>query len=121
MLVCFCGGHHNGFDGDFDCFLLFFFNDTATHEIYTLSLHDALPIPRARCSRTRSPASIPVPRVPAPWRGARDRKSTRLNSSHITNSYAVFCVKKKNLVPDPHRRYADAFAEVLLGVHVERH
>src|SRR3712207_9187192 len=87
---------------------LFFFNDTATTEIYTLSLHDALPI----C----------VPFAPA-WTGSigaeyrerlraageayvslayqysgryqRDRKSTRLNSSHANISYAVFCLKKK--------------------------
>src|SRR6266516_6760256 len=75
------------------CFIdqfIFFFNDTATTEIYTLSLHDALPISldraldrprRDRCHRAR---------------GARgDRKSTRLNSSHRTISYAVFCLKKK--------------------------
>src|SRR6266513_3732882 len=71
------------------CF--FFFNDTATTEIYTLSLHDALPIPgrparRAdRCGPARRPS---IPR--------RDRKSTRLNSSHVSISYAVFCLKKKN-------------------------
>src|SRR2546429_1443859 len=78
------------------CFF-FFFNDTATTEIYTLSLHDALPIsprgPRAghtRCLRAgqrRAGAACPV-RV-------RDRKSTRLNSSHGYISYAVFCLKKK--------------------------
>src|SRR6266567_8213906 len=66
----------------------FFFNDTATTEIYTLSLHDALPIsPASRWPRPRS------------WRrarpGGRDRKSTRLNSSHSQISYAVFCLKKK--------------------------
>src|SRR5471032_3486333 len=67
----------------------FFFNDTATTEIYTLSLHDALPI------STRSPRSTTT--LPATdWRsGTTDRKSTRLNSSHITISYAVFCLKKK--------------------------
>src|SRR2546427_6646358 len=86
-------------------FFFFFFNDTATTEIYTLSLHDALPI----CA---------IPRTP-PGHGARqtleteirdavgveilpdfferiDRKSTRLNSSHSQISYAVFCLKKKN-------------------------
>src|SRR5258708_33827841 len=69
----------------------FFFNDTATTEIYTLSLHDALPIclmpcrwpPTLRCATTRR------------WTG--DRKSTRLNSSHQIISYAVFCLKKKRL------------------------
>src|SRR2546427_9557228 len=87
----------------------FFFNDTATTEIYTLSLHDALPILRgARQSdplsavralrlggRARVAAHVRAlgPRVrPA----ERDRKSTRLNSSHSQISYAVFCLKKKN-------------------------
>src|SRR3712207_9373106 len=89
----------------------FFFNDTATTEIYTLSLHDALPIcgwlgagllrfarndghcsdpatdlPPAPCAPTSSTRSSPK------W---RDRKSTRLNSSHANISYAVFCLKKK--------------------------
>src|SRR5438552_18891350 len=74
-------------------FFFFFFNDTATTEIYTLSLHDALPI----CL-----ASEPVPAPPqcgaSPPQCARpapDRKSTRLNSSHQIISYAVFCLKKK--------------------------
>src|SRR6266542_5037467 len=77
-IVCVYGG----------CF--FFFNDTATTEIYTLSLHDALPIsiPRACHSTPRST------RRSVPWN--RDRKSTRLNSSHGSISYAVFCLKKKN-------------------------
>src|SRR5438477_12012220 len=73
----------------------FFFNDTATTEIYTLSLHDALPIFGA--------AHVPVrddERVGADARARRrgresDRKSTRLNSSHMSISYAVFCLKKK--------------------------
>src|SRR3712207_9520824 len=73
-----------------------FFNDTATTEIYSLSLHDALPISAAR----RLPGSSA-----ARGRAARathghtpvylDRKSTRLNSSHANISYAVFCLKKK--------------------------
>src|SRR2546430_11781449 len=77
------------------CLFFFFFNDTATTEIYTLSLHDALPISASsRCS------------APAAWRRRRpsrcsstspDRKSTRLNSSHSQISYAVFCLKKKNI------------------------
>src|SRR5215211_8752947 len=67
----------------------FFFNDTATTEIYTLSLHDALPI--SDVSRTWRTGSTPGARNP---RG-RDRKSTRLNSSHTVISYAVFCLKKK--------------------------
>src|SRR5215470_19829749 len=69
--------------------LFFFFNDTATTEIYTLSLHDALPI-----SPWRAPASPCWRRMRAP-RWTRDRKSTRLNSSHGSISYAVFCLKKK--------------------------
>src|SRR5476649_3035575 len=72
----------------FFCFF-FFFNDTATTEIYTLSLHDALPI---LCDLRRARYR---PRLSggAPLRG--DRKSTRLNSSHTVISYAVFCLKKK--------------------------
>src|SRR6266705_5197386 len=69
----------------------FFFNDTATTEIYTLSLHDALPISRARSCATA--ATSPCP----PCGSTRDRKSTRLNSSHRTISYAVFCLKKKKV------------------------
>src|SRR5271170_3613857 len=75
----------------------FFFNDTPTTEIYTLSLHDAVPIwreaeaDRPRHDALQSPCGSPgpVPRQPA------DRKSTRLNSSHEWISYAVFCLKKK--------------------------
>src|SRR5256885_12017543 len=90
--------------GDF----FFFFNDTATTEIYTLSLHDALPIssssgrPRPRLrSRRRSWAT---PRRAAPG----DRKSTRLNSSHLVISYAVFCLKKKkNTNTNPSRNFEE--------------
>src|SRR3712207_6990148 len=96
---------------------LFFFNDTATTEIYTLSLHDALPIYRQvlleRGARGLDPAAVPRRhRVRAGLGGHRaggvpggdedvlphrraDRKSTRLNSSHANISYAVFCLKKK--------------------------
>src|SRR5215813_5132524 len=75
---------------------MFFFNDTETTEIYTLSLHDALPIapqPSHTVSLmiTRLGGSIMRPRL----RRRRDRKSTRLNSSHVRISYAVFCLKKK--------------------------
>src|SRR6266852_9074329 len=78
---------------------LFFFNDTATTEIYTLSLHDALPISSAMARRRRPPASRRrrTPKLlPPPLWG--DRKSTRLNSSHGSISYAVFCLKKKNKI-----------------------
>src|SRR2546430_14305518 len=70
----------------------FFFNDTATTEIYTLSLHDALPI-----SFKVGPAlgAKYVSYLKSVWSHARDRKSTRLNSSHSQISYAVFCLKKK--------------------------
>src|SRR2546430_14034732 len=74
----------------------FFFNDTATTEIYTLSLHDALPISGTTVMAVDvAPdlrnANVRVSRLPP---GA-DRKSTRLNSSHSQISYAVFCLKKK--------------------------
>src|SRR5437879_9907148 len=75
------------------CFLFFFFNDTATTEIYTLSLHDALPIyVGARPTRRGARHRHGVHRQP---RCVVDRKSTRLNSSHRCISYAVFCLKKK--------------------------
>src|SRR5690554_7731617 len=86
--------------------VFFFFNDTATTEIYTLSLHDALPIcagDRARLvghpdsdRQVQRPTGGTHGRAPAP--GA-DRKSTRLNSSHVRISYAVFCLKKKKNTP----------------------
>src|SRR5438874_11772477 len=89
----------------FYCYLFFFFNDTATTEIYTLSLHDALPICRlvAAADEARDAGRVAdhVPRVVAhdhlDEHVAReeDRKSTRLNSSHVEISYAVFCLKKK--------------------------
>src|SRR2546430_2882027 len=79
---------------------IFFFNDTATTEIYTLSLHDALPIyngkgddrrsERDRRGGARTGGGVWRPGCPGP-----DRKSTRLNSSHSQISYAVFCLKKK--------------------------
>src|SRR3712207_8323655 len=93
--------------------MFFFFNDTATTEIYTLSLHDALPIcssrgPRATTRPPATPRSRPAARRSARSRrrgrgvrgpaAHRDRKSTRLNSSHANISYAVFCLKKKKKV-----------------------
>src|SRR2546422_5751224 len=87
-------------------FSFFFFNDTATTEIYTLSLHDALPISLAPLPDHGLPGRRPVGARPAfrshphhlrPGRrpAGEDRKSTRLNSSHGYISYAVFCLKKK--------------------------
>src|SRR3712207_9184030 len=84
----------------------FFFNDTATTEIYTLSLHDALPISDAVAQAKAifgEPTARDLSEPPTVrWRQEhstvlikRDRKSTRLNSSHANISYAVFCLKKK--------------------------
>src|SRR6266481_9154321 len=88
----------------------FFFNDTATTEIYTLSLHDALPI-------FDMPALLSAYRDMATgWLDAKraqveDRKSTRLNSSHSSISYAVFCLKKKkknrNIIQKPKTNQTD--------------
>src|SRR5947209_18636344 len=86
-------------------YLLFFFIDTATTEIYTLSLHDALPIwkiainqaianGQAWIHRARRGRPVVIP-VYADSGANQDRKSTRLNSSHANISYAVFCLKKK--------------------------
>src|SRR5207248_11281681 len=89
-------------------FVFFFFTDPSTTEIYTLSLHDALPIlggvlhvyslmyPGWTATCNGSPLVIDTqPQLKTMWI-AVDRKSTRLNSSHRTISYAVFCLKKKN-------------------------
>src|SRR2546430_13717495 len=79
--------------------IIFFFNDTATTEIYTLSLHDALPISICSFSssvRLTAWTAISTTPVGSSIAGRRDRKSTRLNSSHSQISYAVFCLKKKN-------------------------
>src|SRR2546429_5160017 len=91
----------------------FFFNDTATTEIYTLSLHDALPISNLRSGKLRRTALSRKPHRPLSplsprktQRGERaslDRKSTRLNSSHGYISYAVFCLKKKKSTRDRRR------------------
>src|SRR5258708_23639598 len=94
----------------------FFFNDTATTEIYTLSLHDALPISR-RCGQRLEEVLLGIGPETRVWNARNDgrgliisgkirpgrslgllggdRKSTRLNSSHQIISYAVFCLKKK--------------------------
>src|SRR3712207_7093142 len=105
--------------------MVFFFNDTATTEIYTLSLHDALPIsadtPYSAIAKPNSDATTapsetqgyqPPAEPPEPAKASNassfsfpesriedvDRKSTRLNSSHANISYAVFCLKKKNYI-----------------------
>src|SRR3712207_7256133 len=95
--------------------MFFFFNDTATTEIYTLSLHDALPIfilalftlsnsSDAFLLRRATEAGVSEAVIPLLWAALHvskvassilDRKSTRLNSSHANISYAVFCLKKK--------------------------
>src|SRR2546426_7852877 len=92
--------------------LFFFFNDTATTEIYTLSLHDALPISPLERKVSRSRAEVPLAEdgrgIAAFFQDVGqsnlikrhagvfiDRKSTRLNSSHLVISYAVFCLKKE--------------------------
>src|SRR5690242_21620081 len=76
------------------CFF-FFFNDTATTEIYTLSLHDALPISTGAERGSHPSLKLRVLLVMNLTESA-DRKSSRLNSSHMSISYAVFCLKKKN-------------------------
>src|SRR2546426_4553552 len=84
--------------------VFFFFNDTATTEIYTLSLHDALPISSRRAAR-RGAAARSVRGARLRTDDPRDRKSTRLNSSHLVISYAVFCLKKKNKTSLKHKRH----------------
>src|SRR3712207_8917051 len=94
--------------------MIFFFNDTATTEIYTLSLHDALPIfDRVQDAVLGGMGLIALHSAhyskvfrrllgtscSLSWRNEGDRKSTRLNSSHANISYAVFCLKKKILHP----------------------
>src|SRR3712207_7021788 len=86
--------------------LFFFFNDTATTEIYTLSLHDALPIFAHDTTARRTEAAATAQselasgtpkadlQIAAPVLRGEDRKSTRLNYSHANISYAVFCLKK---------------------------
>src|SRR5438552_11699426 len=91
-------------------YVIFFFNDTATTEIYTLSLHDALPIyfpELTACCIYVASCTVFWPKQVLAWlkcpvtaghlqgRETEDRKSTRLNSSHQIISYAVFCLKKK--------------------------
>src|SRR5438309_9869664 len=93
----------------FNKFLLF--NDAAPTEIYTLSLHDALPIFAGNAGaksdwvdRRRFDLGITGRECFSRFAGL-DRKSTRLNSSHSSISYAVFCLKKKTRLPNPHRPF----------------
>src|SRR5204862_6354284 len=84
----------------FFCYILFFFNDPSPTEIYTLSLHDALPISWSNRALGSSGAACRrymsmLMRCPLGKATTIDRKSTRLNSSHVEISYAVFCLKKK--------------------------
>src|SRR5256885_11848832 len=97
IIVVFVAGCHS-------CSLFFFFfNDTATTEIYTLSLHDALPICLGIFSLSGGIQNAYIRRCFLQnkqgchdiYFGNEDRKSTRLNSSHLVISYAVFCLKKK--------------------------
>src|SRR5258707_11801963 len=94
--------------------LLFFFNDTATTEIYTLSLHDAFPILGLTdgAARHRHHPDVQLEHGPAVLDRQRprseDRKSTRLNSSHANISYAVFCLKKK--IKDLHCSYSGVYS-----------
>src|SRR2546429_7061428 len=101
----------------FHFFFFFFFNDTATTEIYTLSLHDALPI--CQVARINRPDQRRVACAsaysPEQARFCRDRKSTRLNSSHGYISYAVFCLKKKkelSALPIIQASFTLSFAEL---------
>src|SRR5690349_23404163 len=102
---------------------ILFFNATATTEIYTLSLHDALPISANDAADAAAavsvladvPAPAPAPagaaEIAAAAAAALDRKSTRLNSSHVEISYAVFCLKKKKKYCDDIRLRAIASAD----------
>src|SRR2546430_13272041 len=104
-------------------FVFFFFNDTATTEIYTLSLHDALPIWFAeegpghgdRYRSTWAPPGVDgVRSLELAHADNPDRKSTRLNSSHSQISYAVFCLKKKNNTARTRRTHLPLIALVAL-------
>src|SRR2546422_5536957 len=92
--------------------MFFFFNDTATTEIYTLSLHDALPISNrgALLAGVAAALALLTRSVGVAVGAGRDRKSTRLNSSHGYISYAVFCLKKKKITVADVGRQARAAA-----------
>src|SRR5436190_15660834 len=83
------------------CIFFFFFNNPSTTEIYTLSLHDALPISLSITFGSVITGAIAIVAIfiASTWIIATiDRKSTRLNSSHTVISYAVFCLKKKKKI-----------------------
>src|SRR2546430_12980448 len=96
-------------------FFFFFFNDTAPTEIYTLPLHDALPISSRRNRITCEPMSSRSPST-SRWGSSRntDRKSTRLNSSHSQISYAVFCLKKKKIKYLIEQQYRIVYCNLLI-------
>src|SRR2546430_13125878 len=107
-------------------FFFFFFNDTATTEIYTLSLHDALPISSnavlliAKEPTTQNNMITGINTARGTLRicfDTLDRKSTRLNSSHSQISYAVFCLKKKKKTKkNTHKR--DIYDAVIAHMHL---
>src|SRR6201992_1284753 len=100
--------------------LFFFFNDTATPEIYPFSLHDAFPIfvDMRYPGRLRSRLRLDRGQVLVPH---RDRKSTRLNSSHPSISYAVFCLKTKGYTVYVHQRVRRVCVHPLLRLARRRH
>src|SRR5438477_9817182 len=104
----------------FVSFIFFFFNDTATTEIYTLSLHDALPISFQRGRRSAGHVAG-IFEFHHAGGGTGDRKSTRLNSSHMSISYAVFCLKKKKkqIIQDGLRGRPREHAFQLLWIHTQ--
>src|SRR5690606_40441165 len=102
---------------DLICCLFFFFTATATTEIYTLSLHDALPIlagSTGAFSASVSAGSTASLRAAFSTAALLDRKSTRLNSSHVKISYAVFCLKKKNKMKPTHDEVANTKTTTIL-------
>src|SRR2546430_11119422 len=98
--------------------LFFFFNYTATPEIYTLSLHDALPIFLRALRQPVCPGGESGCKSRRPGSIDEDRKSTRLNSSHSQISYAVFCLKKKKTdrhAANPSAKAWTSFATTVCG------
>src|SRR5947208_8182536 len=106
-------------------FIIFFLKTTAPTEIYTLSLHDALPIWSRSASAEEHSKSRPsgrsrqkaASRLCRPTPAVSDRKSTRLNSSHQIISYAVFCLKKKKKSTTYNKSFHQSH---YIHIHVER-